>query len=402
MNLPYFIAKRYLFSKKSHNAINIISGISVAGVCIGTMALVIVLSVFNGLSDLVQTLFNSFDSDIEITAAKGKTFDINTENFESVKKIKGVVYFTEVVESNALLKYDDKQNISTVKGVSSDYLKMTSFDTLITNGQFNIDDNNIIIGQGIAAKLNVNIKNEFFPISVYAPKKTGFGVTNPEDGLNELKFFVTGEFGISDEFDYEYTITSIENARKLFDYKESEVTAVELGLDKKNNSDEIKNQLKTILGDGFVVKDKNEQNEILYKTLKSEKLWTFIILFFILIIASLNVIGSLTMLLIEKKKDIKILHNMGGDAALIRKIFLTEGIMITIFGMLLGLFLGLIVCWLQKQFGLIKFSEGYVIDAYPVVVKITDIFLIISCVLLIGLFAAWYPVRVFTKKELAV
>lgn len=401
MNLPFFIAKRYLFSKKSHNAINIISGISVVGVCVGTMALVIVLSAFNGLSDLVQSLYNSFDPDIEISIKKGKTFDINDEKFQSIKKMNGVAYFTEIVEGNALLRYEDKQNVCVVKGVSKDFKKMSCFDTLITNGSYDINDNNIIIGQGVAAKLNVNIKNEFTPLTVYSPKRLDFGAINPEDGLNELKFFAVGEFGISDEFDYEYTITSIENARELFNYSANEVTSIELGLHDKSKSDEIKSNLQQLLGANFEIKDRHQQNDVLFKTLKSEKLWTFIILFFILIIASLNVIGSLTMLLIEKKKDIKVLHNIGGDKSFIRKIFLIEGVMITGFGMFLGIVLGLIICFLQKQFGIIKFSEGYVIDAYPIAVQLSDILLIIISVLLIGLFAAWYPVKIFTKKQLA-
>ncbi len=400
MNFPFFIAKRYLFSKKSHNAINIISAISVAGIAIGTMALIIVLSAFNGLSDLVQSLYNSFGADIEITIKQGKTFTPTTSEFNSIKKMEGIAYYTEVLEGNALLKFNDKQCISAIKGVSDSYEKMSDFDSLIKEGNFNLTRNNIVIGQGISYVLQINSKDQFSPISIYAPKRGTINSINPEDGLNELKTYASAEFSINDEFD-KHTIMSIANARKLFDYT-NEVTSIELALKKDVNKIAVQNEIEKILENAYEVKNREQQNEILFKTLKSEKLWTFIILIFILIIATFNVIGSLTMLIIEKKKDIRILHHMGADIQLIRKIFLLEGILITGFGALLGVALGVLVCWLQAEFSIVKFTEGYVVDAYPITMKFSDFVLIITAVLLIGLFAAWYPVRVFTKKHLII
>jgi len=401
LNFPFFIAKRYLISKKSHNAINIISGISVAGVCIGTMALVIVLSAFNGLSDLVESLYNSFDPDIRISVKQGKTFDAAAPELSELKKLKGIAYYNEVVEGNALLKFNEKQCVATIKGVSEQFVHMSGFDTLVKDGKFDISKNNIIIGKGLAYVLQTGPEDFFSPLSVYAPKRGNTSSINPEDGLNEMKVYIAGEFTINDDFDYRYVITDLAKARTLLDYT-NEVTSIELALKKGENTAAVKEEISKVLGDKYLVEDREQQNALLYKTLRSEKLWTFIILFFILIIATFNVIGSLTMLIIEKKKDITILHNMGADISLIRKIFLVEGMLITFIGAFSGMFLGVVICWLQRAFSLVKFDKGYVVEAYPVSFHITDFIAIIVAVMLIGLFAAWYPVRVFTKKHLAV
>ncbi|MCE9540096.1 MAG: FtsX-like permease family protein [Bacteroidetes bacterium] len=400
MNLPFFIAKRYLISKKSHNAINIISGISVAGICIGTMALIIVLSAFNGLSDLVQSLYNSFDADIEITLKQGKTFIPDPTEFQSLKKIEGIAYYTEVMEGNALLKLNDKQCIATIKGVSTDFERMTDFDSLVSEGEFNLEKSNIVIGKGISYILQNGPNDLFTPISVYAPKRGNVSTFDAEGGLNELKAYPAGAFSINDEFDYKYVLMNIHKARELFDYT-TEVSSIELGIADGFDKEKIEKQIHSLLSDKYEIKNRQQQNALLYKTLKSEKLWTFIILVFILIIATFNVIGSLTMLIIEKKKDITILHNMGADIQLIRRIFLMEGLLITIIGAALGLILGTFVCWLQIKFSLIRFTEGYVVDAYPIKLEITDFVMITGAVLLIGFFAAWYPVRIFTKRHLA-
>ena len=401
MNLPLFIAKRYLISKKSHNAINIISGISVAGICIGTMALVIVLSVFNGMSALVLSLYNSFDAEIEITTRQGKTFDPNSPEIQSLKKIDGIAYYTEVVEGKALLKYNDKQSIATIKGVSADFQKASGFDTLVREGVFNIQKNNSVIGRGISHILQTSPNDVFTPISVYAPKRGNTNSINPEEGLNELKTYCAGVFSINDEFDNNYVIMNIDKARELLDYT-SEITSIELTLNPGINKEQIQKQMNLALGDNYEIKNREQQNALLYKTLSSEKLWTFIILVFILIIATFNVIGSLTMLIIEKKKDITILHNMGAGRKLIRRIFLIEGMLITLIGAGSGLLLGVLICWAQIRFSLIKLTEGYVVDAYPVEIRLTDILWILGAVVLIGFSAAWYPVRMFTKKHLDI
>lgn len=400
MNLPFFIAKRYLVSKKSHNAINIISGIAVSGVCIGTLALVIILSAFNGLADLVESLYNSFDSDIHITVRHGKIFPADAPELAEIKKIKGVAFYTEVVEGNALLKFNEKQCIATIKGVDGTFRTMSGFDTLVREGKFDLTRNNIVIGKGISIVLESDPNNMFSPVSIYAPKRGMVNSLNPEDGLNELKAYTAGVFSINNEFDDKYVIMSIERARALLDFK-NEVTSIDVALQKGVNAPTVQEEIERTLGEKYVVKNRQQQNELLYKTLRSEKAWTFIILFFILIIATFNVIGSLTMLIIEKKKDITILHNMGADIQLIRRIFLVEGMMITSIGAFAGLFIGTLICWLQQKFAFVKFDEGYVVDAYPISFHAADFILIICSVMTIGFLAAWYPVRIFTKKHLA-
>ncbi len=399
MNLPFFIAKRYLVSKKSNNAINIISGISVGGICIGTMALVIVLSIFNGLSSLVQSLYNSFDADIEITVKQGKTFSPNTSEFQSLKKIEGVAYYNEVIAGNALLKYDDKQCIATIKGVSAGFEKMSRIDTLTREGDFNINKNNIVIGKGISYVLQSRPGDLSSLISIYAPKRGKINSLNPEDGLNEIKAYPAGVFSLNEEFD-NYLIMNIDRARELLDYT-TEVTSLELGIKKGSDIEKVRKEIAVILGDKYVIKNREQQNATLYKTMQSEKLWTFIILIFILIIATFNVIGSLTMLIIEKKKDIRILHHMGADIKLIRKIFLVEGMLITFIGTIFGLLIGTFLCWIQMTFEVISISEGLVVNAYPIKVEAFDILMIMIAALSIGFIAAWYPVRIFTKRHLA-
>lgn len=399
MNLPFFIAKRYLVSKKSHNAINIISGISVVSVCIVTMALIIVLSAFNGLSNLVESLYNSIDSDISITIKQGKTFDPNSTRIQSLKKVEGIANYAEIIEGNALLKYEEKQCLATIKGVSTDYKKLNNIDTLVDDGNFNLEKNNIVLGKGLSFILQTGPDNLFLPLSVYAPKRGNINSINPEEGLNELKVYPSGTFSINDEFDYKYVFMSIEKARELFDYS-SEVTSIELSIKQEANKKQVQQQIASLLGNNYEVKNRQQQNALLYKTLKTEKLWTFLILVFILIIGTFNVVGSLTMLIIEKKKDITILHDMGADIHLIRKIFLFEGMLIMFIGAGSGLILGAMVCWLQVKFSLVHLSEGWLVNAYPIYMQVTDFILVLTVVLLIGFFAAWYPIRIFTKKHL--
>lgn len=369
------------------------------GICIGTMALVIVLSAFNGLSGLVQGLYNSFDPDLEIIIKQGKTFDPQSPEIKAMRQLVGIAYYTEVVEGNALLKFNDKQCIVTVKGVNSAFEKMSGFDTLVREGRFDISGNHIVLGKGVSYVLQTGQNDQFTPISMYAPKRGELNALNPEDALNEEKGYQSGAFSINDEFDSKYAIMNIDKARELLDYK-NEVTKIELGISKSADAAALEAHIEKTLGSAYEVKNREEQNELLYKTLRSEKLWTFIILVFILVIATFNVIGSLTMLIIEKKKDIMILHNMGAGIRLINRIFLMEGILITLIGAASGLLLGTLICFLQQKFGFVKFTEGYVVDTYPVAFNAMDFVMIGGCVLLIGFFAAWYPVRVFTKKHL--
>jgi len=405
LNFSFYIAKRYLFARKSRNVINIISAISVVGVSIGTMALIVILSVFNGFDNLVQSLFNSFDPDIKITIKEGKTFSSGAERIQNLKKLKGVLYMSEIIEENALLKYDDRQYIVTVKGVSDEFINMSGIDSMIIDGEFILKENKnnyAVIGQGVALNLAVGL-NFITPINIYVPKRTQKASLNPEEAFSRKYIFPSGIFAIQQDFDSRYIIVPIDFARDLLDYS-NEVSAIELKLDPVFNKDKdkIQEEIKKHLGTGYEVKNRFEQQELLYKIMKSEKWAIFLILTFILIIASFNVIGSLTMLIIEKKKDIDTLRSLGTNLSVLRKIFLFEGWMISILGAILGLMTGTIICLIQQHFGLIKIqgSDSFVIDTYPVYMELPDFVYVFVTVLFIGYLAAWYPVRYISRKFL--
>jgi lipoprotein-releasing system permease protein len=403
LNFPFYIAKRYLIAKKSRNVINIISAISVIGVSVGTMALIVILSVFNGFDNLVQSLFNSFDPDIKITKKEGKTFSAGVEKIKNLKSRNGILYMSEVLEENALLRYGDRQYIAIVKGVSDDFIKMSGIDSMIIDGEFVLkNDKNIfaVIGQGIAFNLSVGL-NFITPINIYVPKRTQKVLLNPENAFKRKYIFPSGIFAIQQEFDSRYIIVPISFARELLDYT-NQVSAIEIKLDPAYNQAEIQEEIRNYLGNEYEVKNRFEQQELLYKIMKSEKWAIFLILTFILIVASFNVIGSLTMLIIEKKKDIETFRSLGTNISVLRKIFLFEGWMISILGAILGLITGTLICWVQQSFRLIKIqgSGSFVIDTYPVNMESQDFIYVFLTVLLIGYLAAWYPVRYITRKFL--
>ncbi len=401
MNFPFYIARRYLFAKKTRHAINIISGISVGGVTIGSMALIIILSAFNGLDNLVRSLFSTFDPDLKITVAEGKTFSSEHENIKKLKAHEGILYLSEVIEENALLRYGEKQYIATIKGVGDDFIKMSGIDSMIYDGEFLLKDQKnsyAIVGQGIASTLSMGL-NFITPIQIYVPKRTKNVILTPDKAFNRKYIFPSGIFAIQQDFDSKYIIVPIDFARELLDYT-VELSSIELKIDPSYNQDRIQEELQALLGNEFEVKNRFEQQEFVYKIMQSEKWAIFLILTFILIIASFNIIGALSMLIIEKKKDIETLRNLGANLKLIRKIFLLEGWMISILGAISGLILGSIICTLQQQFGLVKIQggESFVIDTYPVSMEIPDFLFVFLTVLLIGFLAAWYPVRYITRK----
>jgi len=401
--LSFFIAKRYLFSKKSHNIINIISGISVVGVTVGTMALVIVLSVFNGFESLIVSLFNSFNPALSITAKEGKTFHFDEFPADSIKNIPGVFVLTRVIEENALLKYRNKQYIATIKGVSPEFEAMSGLDTMLVDGTFLLrskNQNHMILGAGVAYFLHASLLDRLNPITVFVPRREGNMGMSMEKAFNSKNIFPSAIFSIQQDFDVKYAIVPIDFARELLDYGD-EVTAVELGLSANADPDKIEKEISRVLGDKFSVKNRFEQQVLLYKIMKSEKWAIYFILTFILIIATFNVIGSLTMLIMDKKKDIAILYSMGAGKKLIKRIFLLEGILISVGGAVIGMLLGGFISWLQQKFGIIGLGNGtgtFVVDAYPVKIKITDFIMVFITVVSIGLIAAWYPVMQLSKK----
>lgn len=397
------IARRYLFSKKSHNAINIISGISASGVAIGTMALVCVLSVFNGFETLISDMFSAFDPDLKITLTQGKTFDVNSKEFSEIRKLKSVAYFTEVIEENALLRFKDKQMPATIKGVSDDFEKMTRIDSIMYDGKFQLYDGafeRAVPGIGVASILGLGA-HFIDPLYIYAPKRTtNINLLRPENSFNQLGTFVSGIFAVQQlQYDDHYVLVSIGLARELFEYDRNTVSAVELKLAGGADSDNVQKQIQTIVGDRFQVKNRYQQQESFFKIMKIEKWITYLILCFILLIASFNIIGSLSMLIIDKKADIMTLRNLGADNQTIKRIFLFEGWMISAVGAIVGIALGAGLCLLQETFGFLKLGSGYVVEAYPVVTNLMDMLLVFVTVIIMGFLAAYYPVRYIKTKE---
>lgn len=400
--MSFFIAKRYLISKKSNNAINIISWISIVAIAVTTASLVVILSAMNGLTTVVADLYHAIEPDIKITANHSKYISTNDAIITKIKQIKGVNTISYSIEENALIKLDDKQDVITIKGVDPEFKNLTRFDTVLVEGKYHFNYNGQyfgVFGRGIAYKLGINLNDFISPISIYAPKRGKTESLDPEDAFNKLVISPGGVFSLNDDFDYKYVLVDLTAAQQLFDCSNS-FTQIELSVNDKNKINDVQEELIKVLGNNYTVKNRYQLNDVLFKTLETEKLWTFLILAFILVIATFNIIGALTMLIIEKKKDIKTLYNLGADQQFIRSIFMREGLLITLVGALSGLVLGVIVCVLQQKFHLVTFDDQYIIPYYPIEMQLKDFIWIMSVVMGIGFLAAIYPVRIFTKNDL--
>jgi lipoprotein-releasing system permease protein len=403
VKLSVYIAKRYLLAKKSRNAINIISGVSVAGVSVGTMALIIILSVYNGLETMVRSIFNTFDPDLKITAVEGKTFIADTSRLKLLASVDGLSCYSLTIEENALLKYGDRQYIATIKGVDENYAMVTDIDSTMWEGEFTLTSDKgrpyAIPGVGVAQYLGIRV-NFLTPLNIYVPKKNGSAL-DEENAFNRKFIFPSGIFQIEKDYDSKYVYIPIEFARELTEIDKG-VSSIEIKFKEKADPSSVQKKIKKIFDKGFLVQNRYEQQEIFYKVMRSERLAIFIILTLILTIASFNIIGSLTMLIIEKERDIEILKSLGANSDLIRKIFIFEGWLISIVGAVSGIILGFIICWVQQTFGVVKLqSETLIMNAYPVVMKLKDFIIVPATVLLIGYWAAWYPVRFLTRKYLS-
>ena len=408
MNLPFYIAKRYLFSKKKHNAINIISGISVCGVALATMALVCTLSVFNGFQDMVATLFTAFDPELKITVREGKVFDGRDERILAIRGMAEVDVFTEVLEENAMVQYKERQTMATLKGVEDNFEQLTAIDSILYGaGQFMLADEVVdygVMGVELVSTLGTGLQF-VYPLQVYMPKRSGrVNMSNPAASFNMDYLYSPGVvFAVNQQkYDSQYIITSIDYVRRLLDYS-TEVSAIELKLQPNVNINSFKSKLQTLLGDEFVVKNRNEQQADVFRIMEIEKLISYLFLTFILLIACFNVIGSLSMLIIDKKDDVLTLRNLGASDKLISRIFLFEGRMITLSGAVVGIVLGLILCLVQQHFGIITLGGGgnsFIVDAYPVSVHLTDIVLVFATVVVVGFLSVWYPVRYLTRRLL--
>ena len=408
MNFPFYIARRYLFSKKSTNAINVISGISVVGVAVASMALVVTLSVFNGFHDMVASFFTQLDPQLKITPAKGKTAASNDSTLMRIRQLDEVAVATDVLEDQALAVYGDRQQMVTIKGVDDNYDKLTHIRQILEgDGDYALhaaDMNYGILGLGVAYQLGIGYTYRE-PLKIYAPRREGqINMANLQDGFVEDELYSPGVlFSIKQgKYDKRYIITAIQFTRNLFD-RDGELTSLELRLKPGSNFERVKAKVQEMAGTRFVVRDRYEQQEDTFRIMKVEKLMAYIFLTFILVIACFNIIGSLSMLMIDKRNDVVTLRNLGASDRQIIRIFLFEGRMISAIGAVIGIAIGLLLCLLQQQFGLIGLgsTEGsFVVDAYPVSVHPWDIVVVFFTVLTVGFISVWSPVHYFAKRLL--
>ncbi len=408
MNFPFYIARRYLFSKKSTHAINVISAISVVGVAVATLALVVTLSVFNGFHDLVASFFTQMDPQLKVVPVKGKSAPADDPILTKIRQLPEVEVATECLEDQALAVYDDRQTMVKIKGVEDNFDKLTHIREILEgDGTFELhaaDINYGIPGLGIAYQLGLGYTYPD-PLKIYAPRREGqLNMADPTDGFVEDELYSPGVvFCIKQgKYDKTYILTSLSFARNLFQ-QDGMLSSLELRLKPGSNFDRVKDEMKTIAGTKYQVLDRYEQQDDTFRIMKVEKLIAYIFLTFILMIACFNIIGSLSMLIIDKKDDVVTLRNLGASDQLITRIFLFEGRLISALGAVIGIIVGLLLCWIQQAFGIVKLgssSGSFVVNAYPVSVHPEDIVLVFVTVLVVGFLAVWYPVRYFSKRLL--
>lgn len=388
-------ASRYFVAKKSTHAINIISWVSISAITVGTAALIIVLSVFNGFEDLVKSLYSSFYPEIKASPAAGKTMLVPADKLAALQRLGDIKSISETIEEKAVLRYNNEQTIAELKGVDKNYPVVTGISRKIIRGNYDTgtDDSPMaVVGIGIEAALGIDVQRNFIPVTVYIPKRDAQSFVLPEEALNTGQIRPAGTFAIQQDFDNKYVITNIQFMRQMLNMQPGEVSGLEIALKDPGRMEAAKQEIQQILGSGSIVQTRYEQNRSLYNIMQTEKWAVYAILAFILIIAAFNMIGSLYMLVIEKRKDITILKAMGARDSLLRKIFLSEGLLIAAGGALIGALIAVALCLLQQKFGLIKLGGGsFVVDAYPVSMHWPDFVLVFSTILIIGLLASWYP-----------
>ena len=411
MNFPFYIARRYLFSKKSHNAINVISGISVCGVALATLALICTLSVFNGFQELVSNLFTAFDPELKVTTVSGKVFDAQDERIQALKDLPAIEVFSETLEDNAMVQYQGKQAMVVLKGVEDNFHHLTPIDSILYGrGERVLHDevaDYAIPGVEQVSVLGTGIRF-LDPLEVYVPKRGAkVNVANPASSFNSSYLHSSGLiFAVNQQkYDASYILTSLSFARKLFQY-DTEVSSIDLKLREGSDVNKVKKEIAGRLGDEYRVQNRYEQQADTFRIMEIEKLISYFFLTFILLIACFNVIGSLSMLIIEKREDVITLRNLGADDHTISRIFLFEGCLISMLGSLAGIVLGLLLCFAQQEFGWISLggdssAGAFVIDAYPVSVHWKDVILVLFTVLVIGTLSVWYPVRYFSRRLLS-
>ena len=407
MRLPLFIANRYLLAKKSHNLINIITWISILGISVGSFALIVVLSAFNGLENVISMMNNRLTPDLQIAAVKGKTIDLNAFPLGQIKEIQGVDYVIPTITEDALFRANDKQHIGQVKGIGIEYQEIERMGEIVygENG-FQLSDGEYdfaVPGAGVAWYLGINAYNPYAMVRVYVPKRGNASQMSLENSFNSDVLTVRSVFSTEQELDEKLVLVPFNWLSELLEY-EDKASNVELFTAPNADINKVKKSVSAIIGEEFIVKNQQEQQETLYKIMRSEKWAVYVILTFILILATFNVVGSLSMLMIDKRKDTEILKSMGADNRLIQKIFMNEGLLISVAGGIIGLLLGIILVLLQQQFGFVKFGTGgnYVVDAYPVLLKLKDVLLIFATILVVGCTSAFLTVRHAMRKEVKI
>lgn len=393
------IAWRYLFAKKQYNAIHIISGISAAAIGVVTAAMICVLSVMNGFGVMVEQLFSQFDPDIRIEAVSGKSFHDEGEQFDALRQLPAVALVSQTIEETALLQFEDRQMPVRLCGVDSIFPTLTHIQDIITDGEYEVHDgafDRAVLGRGLAWQIGVGA-HFIHPLQLYAPKRTArVNMLRPDQAFNEEICFIAGTFAVQQaQYDDEMMLVDIPLTRRLLEYGEKEVTALLIQLSPNASARQAERDIQSLLGNDYNVLNRYEQQADFFRILRVEKLLTTLLLVFILLIASFNIIGSLSMLIIDKQSDIQTLSHLGANQQTIRRVFLFEGWMISTLGAICGLVVGLIICLLQEHLGLLKLGNGaeYVVSAYPVAVQATDILIVTIVVLSLGFIAAWIPAR---------
>ena len=408
MRLPLFIANRYLLAKKSHNLINIITWISILGISVGSFALIVVLSAFNGLEKVISSMNNRLTPDLQIAAVKGKTIDLTAFPLGQLKEIQGVELVIPTITEDALFRANDKQHIGQVKGVGLEYQNIDRLNEIIYgNDGLQLADEEehsfAVPGAGVAWYLGINAHDPYAMLRVYVPKRGNASMMSLENSFNSDVLNVRSVFSTEQEQDEKLVLVPFDWLSELLEY-EDKASNVELFVAQYADINKVKKEVKAAIGEDFIVKNQQEQQETLYRIMRSEKWAVYVILTFILVLATFNVVGSLSMLMIDKRKDTEILKSMGADNRLIQKIFLNEGLLISVAGGIIGLMLGIILVLLQQQFGFVKFGTGgnYVVDAYPVLLKLKDVLLIFATILAVGCTSAFLTVRHAMQKEVKI
>lgn len=408
MNLPSFIAQRYLLAKKSHNLINIVTWISIISICVATFAMIFVLSVFNGFKVVISDMIHQFSPDLNISAVKGKTIDINEFPFEKIKDIDGVDFVFPTITEDVLFKNSNKQQIGQVKGVPDDYNKISRIrGTILNDTTFVVSNDSYnfgIPGAGMAYFLGINVYHPYSSIQVFVPKRGDASAFNLENSFNRGNLLVTKVFSTQQEVDERMVLAPFDWLSDLIEYDDL-CTDIEVFVNSQqstgNSLNKIKKEIRNILGDEYKIQDQFEQQESLYKMMKAEKLAVYLILTFILIMATFNMIGALSMLIIDKRKDISLLKAIGAETNLVKKIFINEGLLISVVGGILGLVVGIISVLIQQNFGIIRLGNGdgsYVIDAYPVALEFADILLVFITITVIGSLASFFTASKSIEK----